>query len=125
MLGFIPPFDFAPVLAKESNVFLANEYGGFLFVRLKAGRYEVHTQFLPEGRGNSLALAREAAWHMFTQTDCLEIETYAPKENEAAWRLTVSMGFRPIRSKKVNGRVCTVFLLNIKTWARSLCQQQQ
>lgn len=125
MCGFQPPFDLSSVLGNDANVFLANKFGGFLFVKLGKGRYEVHTQLLPEGRGNSLELAKDAAWYMFTQTDCMEIQTYSPKENLPAWKLTVSMGFRPIRGKKLNGHQCTVFSLDIKTWARSLCQQQQ
>lgn len=126
MVGFEPPFDFSPVLADQANVFLANCHGGFLFVATQERcKYEVHTQFLPEGRGNSLALARDAAWYMFTQTDCLAIETYVPAGNEAARRLTLSMGFKPCLDIEVNGHECTVYMLNIKSWARGLCQPQQ
>lgn len=125
MIGIQPPYDLSAVLANTANVFLANQYGGFLFVRGEVGyRYEVHTQFLPEGRGDSFRFAKQAAWHMFTKTDCLEIETYVPKENAAAWGLTVAMSFKPCGEIEVNGHDCTVFVLNIKTWAMSLCQQQ-
>lgn len=126
MIGFEPPYDLSSVLANPANVFLANAHGGFLFVADEERfKYEVHTQFLPEGRGSSLALARDAALYMFAHTACLAIETYVPHDNEAARRLTLAMGFVPCGDIEVNERPCTVYLLTIKTWARTLCQPQQ
>src|SRR5687768_12316560 len=81
MLGFEPPYDLSPLVANPDNIFLANEHGGFLFLKQEQYTYGVHTQFLPEGRGNSLPLARDAAFWMFTQSDALAIETYVPVDN--------------------------------------------
>lgn len=124
MVGFLPPFDFTAVLRDPANIFLANEHGGFLFIG-EPDVYEVHTQFLPEGRGQSLELAREAAWHIFTQTDALAIRTYVPEGNEAAKRLTERMGFVFCDQVTINGHDADVYILNVKKWARSLCQPQQ
>lgn len=125
MLGLPPPYDCSQLLANSDNVYLANEHGGFLFLKQDDYVYEVHTQFLPEGRGNSLRLARDAAFWMFTRSDALAITTYVPTDNPAALALTNAMGFLTCQDhKEFNGRTCTVHLLTIKDWARSLCQRQ-
>ncbi len=127
MCGYSPPFDLTETLQLDSTVFLANQYGGFLFVYDNGhpGCYEVHTQFLPEGRGRALELAKQAAWYMFTKTDAIAISTYVPASNEAAYRLTLSMGFVRYGIKVVNFEECDMFMLSIKDWARNLCQPQQ
>ena len=124
MLGLQPPFDCTQVLSNPDNIYLATEYGGFLFIKEEGRAYDVHTQFLPEGRGNSLALARDAAFWMFTRSDAMAISTYVPHDNPAALALTVSMGFERMPDIEVNGVSCSYHLLTIKQWARSLCQQQ-
>lgn len=124
MVGISPPYDSSAVLADSSNIYLANEHGGFLFISEDEYVYEVHTQFVPEGRGDSLARAKEAAYWMFTRTDCLAIRTYVPEDNPAALALTRAMFFVENGRIEVMGRQCTVHLLTIKDWARSLCQQQ-
>lgn len=124
MLGFEPPYDLSPLIQNPANIFLANEHGGFLFLKQEHDVYEVHTQFLPEGRGNSLPLARDAAFWMFTQSDALAIQTYVPESNLPALRLTQAMGFSCWGESEVNGHACSVYVLTIKEWARGLCQQQ-
>jgi hypothetical protein len=120
--------DLAEHVKNTANVFLANEYGGFLFVK-DGDWYEVHTNFLPEGRGErALNAAREAAWHMFTQTPCLGIRTSVVKGNFAARALTKRMGFANWGVFDLDGREATLYVLTIKEWARTLgsdalCQQ--
>jgi hypothetical protein len=125
MMGLPPPYDASPLVSNPDNVYLANEHGGFLFLKQEANAvYEVHTQLLPEGRGNSLPLARFAAWYMFTKTDCEAIETYVPHDNHAALGLTKAMGFEHWIDCHVLSQPCSIYILTLKQWARSLCQPQ-
>ncbi len=81
-------------LADDSHYLLTNEHGGFLFHPLGNGVYEVHTQFVPEGRKQAYAAAQSAARYMFTQTDCVTIRTYVPENNKRAKALTLAMQFQ-------------------------------
>ena len=57
----------------------------FLVVAVGSGFYEVHSLFLPEGRGReALRASREATDVMFTATDCLELRTTVPHRNRSA-----------------------------------------
>ncbi len=114
--------DIAPQVEKDTTVFLATEYGGFLFVCCGNGLYEVHTQFLPEGRRDVLGLAREAVRYMFTQTPAIAVTTFVADSNEGARRLTLAMGFKEIGAKSINGYSGVGYLLTIKDW---VCQQEQ
>jgi hypothetical protein len=86
-------FDFTSIAAEPRNVVLMNDHGGFVCVPQGEGVYEVHTQFLPEGRKGALRAAREATAYMFEQTDCVALSTYVPEGNKGAKRLTELMGF--------------------------------
>ncbi len=123
MVGILPPYDMSPLLENPDNIFLANEHGGFLYLKQEHSVYEVHTQFLPEGRGNSAPLARESVFWMFTQSDALAITTYVPKDNPKAKRLTLATGFTLWGEMMVNGYECEVYMLTLKEWAKSLCQR--
>lgn len=84
----------APYVEHEANVCLMNEHGGFLYVRLDHGTYEVHTQFLPSGRGpDALIAARESLLWMFTRTDCVEVLTKVPVGNRGGEGLARAVGF--------------------------------
>lgn len=124
MLGLKPPFDCSKILNDPDTILLANEYGGFLFLKEQDQNYDVHTQFLPEGRGKSLQLARDAAYWMFTRSDAMSITTYVPHDNVAALRLTEATGFERLADIEVLGVPCSFHILTIKQWARSLCQPQ-
>jgi hypothetical protein len=89
----IEEFDFTDVVSDHHNIVLLNEHGGFICVPRGGGRYEVHTQFLPNGRKGALRAAREATQYMFGFTDCTELSTYVPEGNKGAKRLTEMMGF--------------------------------
>jgi|SRR3972149_236101 len=94
-LGGEGPVDYGPIMAVPSTVAVANEHGGFLFHEHGPGRFEVHSQFLPEGRGRcALAAMVEARRFMFTATDCLELRTRVPANNRAAWSLARHAGFQ-------------------------------
>lgn len=85
--------DLSPVVADAANVLLMDEHGGCLFERVGAGTYEVHTQFLPEGRGPAaLQAVRDALHWMFTQTDAIEIQTKVPVNNIPALALVKAIG---------------------------------
>lgn len=85
--------DLSSVVADPANVLLMNEHGGCLFERVGAGLYEVHTQFVPEGRGpGALQAVRDALHWMFTRTDAVEIQTKVPVNNLPALALVKSIG---------------------------------
>lgn len=96
-LGGVGAIDYQPLLNDSKNVALVNEHGGWLLHCLGPGRYEVHSQFLPEGRGPQIvADARAGLRWMFTATDAIEFVTKVPMANRAAAGLARAGGFREI-----------------------------
>jgi hypothetical protein len=123
--GIKGDLDLTALVADPRNVFLANEWGGFLFIRKADYVYEVHTQFVPEGRGKrALRAAKDAADYMFSRTDCLRIDTYVQLDNPAAEWLTRAVGFRKWGEANILGHACYYYVLTLKEWARKLdlCQ---
>jgi hypothetical protein len=117
--------DLTDVVGNPENIFLANEYGGFLFIR-DGDNYEVHTQFLPQGRGRkAVEAAREAAWHIFTRTPALAIRTYVPRGNFRAAALARRAGFSAWGTVNNDGIEMDWYVLTIKEWAKGLKQCQQ
>ncbi|MDE2097350.1 MAG: hypothetical protein KGL39_08915 [Patescibacteria group bacterium] len=122
------PIDLTPLAENQDNHLLVDDCGGFLFVKKRGlPLYEVHTQFLPGTRG-VLDKAKEAAFYMFTKTDCIEIMTCVPSINVAARRLTKQMQFEYVGRKgewPINGVKYPLdyYTLTIKRWATKLCQQ--
>lgn len=110
--------DASNVVSDTRNVLLEAPSGFFLFHWHEPGTYEVHTQFLPEGRGkNAFLAAQEAAHFMFTKTDCVEILTKVPVENVAAKQLTTAMGFTQLfTGSKWKGKPVEFFRLGIEEW---------
>lgn len=93
--------DLSPIINDPANVAIESEHGGFIAVNQGAGQYEVHSMFLPEGRGaGSAALAAVAFRYMFTATDALRIVTKVPASNPAAASLARAVGFRPAFERK-------------------------
>lgn len=77
--------DLSSIVSDLRNYLLMTEGGGFLFVMQEPGVYEVHSQFLPDHRGEGvITAANDAAYYMFTRTDCLEILSKVPEGNVAA-----------------------------------------
>lgn len=123
-LGLEGPFDLSGILSDWNNHFMCNEYGGFLFIKHKEYIYEVHAQFLPEGRGRSaIESALLAERYMFTKTDALRLDTYVAHDNRAASWFTRKVGFTKWGDVTVNGVPSHYYVLTLKNWARSLeCQ---
>ncbi len=85
----------APLLADQDNVCLMNEHGGFLFRQFSPGQYDVHTMFLPAGRGKrALDAALEAKRVMFEEYHAHRLVTFVPYGNESALQLALAVGFR-------------------------------
>lgn len=91
------PIDLTRALADPANVALADHRGGFLFVRLESGSYELHTLLSREARGaTALALAAAAFRFMFTETDCVELKTRTPGNLRQADLMARRAGFREL-----------------------------
>lgn len=87
--------DVSSQVANPNNILLMGEHGGSLCVMLQQGIYEIHTQVLPDGRGEWVAdFAREALRWMFTRTHCYELLTRVPKGHLAARALCQMFGWR-------------------------------
>lgn len=117
--------DLAPVVANPANYLLMGEGGGFLLTQMEPGLYEVHSQFLPEARGeNVLRCAADASRYMFTRTDCVEIVTRVPDGNLAAGVLAKRMGWSLLfKREKVwptdSGLVgCRYYSKTLAEWVR-------
>ena len=124
-LGFKDHLDTTELLKNPDNLFMANEYGGFVFINEGRGCYQLHTQFLPDGRGfKALEAAKETAAYFFTKTDGVAIRTFIQDENVAARRLARWMKFEPVEHATLNGFSGTYYLLTIKQWVMEmmLCQ---
>lgn len=86
--------DLTPIVADPNNVLLMGVGGGFICQMQEPGIYEVHTQFVPEHRGeNTIRAALDGLRYMFTRTDCIELRTKVPHGNVAAEWLARRVGF--------------------------------
>jgi hypothetical protein len=124
-LGFKQQWDTTTLLANPANIFMANEHGGFLLIANGDGLYELHTQFLPEGRGAQLLKdAREALEYFFTRTDGIAIRTFITDDNKAAKRMARWLKFIPVESGVMAGFSGVYYLLTIKQWVQEIraCQ---
>jgi hypothetical protein len=84
-IGGTGELDLTAIVADPANFALEAEHGGWVFVRHEAGTYELHTLFLPQGRGRACLRAwREAERFMFAATDAREIVTRVPANNAGA-----------------------------------------
>jgi len=88
--------DMSAAVANPANVCLTGTHGVLFFFKYFDGYYEVHSQVLPEGRGEwAKEFAEQCVRFMFSATDCVEILTRVPQGHVAAAALTRAMGFRP------------------------------
>lgn len=122
--GGTDAIDLTPVVDISANILLLNEHGGCFFERVGAGIFEVHTLFLPEGRGPAAVAAVKDALHwMFTQTDCIELQTKVPSGNKGALGLVRAIhGTLQFHRDAVwpgpSGMVgCGFYSLGINDWA--------
>ena len=126
--GFKDPVDVGPLIRDEKNYFFANSFGGFLVINKGSGIYEIHSQFLPEGRGLSAILAaREAMEYMFTNTDCTVLITDCPKDNPAARILAKKAGLVKIGEHMLLHIPCDIYATTKDKWIseNTECQQFQ
>lgn len=121
-LGHKDYFDATEVLKNPRNHFFANEYGGFLVMDKGDGVYEVHTQFLPGGRGKAAReSAREAMEQMFLTTDCMALTTFCPSDNKKAINLALFAGMHKRQPETYFGVQGHMYSITVKEW---LCQPQ-
>jgi len=81
--------DLQPIIDNLENFLLVTEHGGFLLVNRSMGVYELHTQFLPSGRGKHVVDSGiEAFQYMFLNTDCTRVITKASPTNVSAKNLS-------------------------------------
>lgn len=87
--------DLSKQVENPNNFVLSGEYGAFLLSRIMPGVFEVHTQVLPEARGDWAKHFVFAGTHwMFTHTDAFEIVTRVPAGNAGARALALLAGMR-------------------------------
>lgn len=86
--------DLTGLLDQPGNFALVNDHGGFVFMHEGGGVYELHTQFLPSGRGRlAVSAALEIEFLMFTLYGATLLKTYVPHENRGALGLVRLAGF--------------------------------
>lgn len=91
----VSPIDMSAVVENPVNVVLVNDHGGFVFYWREPYVYEVHTQFLPSGRGpQAQEAAREAVRYMFKAISADKILTDVPEDNGPALGLALKTGFK-------------------------------
>lgn len=106
------PLDLSGVISDPSNIALQAEHGGWVLQALSPGVYEVHSMFLPEGRGAGVARALVAALdYVFSATDCIRLVTRLPAGNVRAAALGRMAGFRPWFGDRAR--------IEIEDWAQS------
>jgi hypothetical protein len=123
-LGGAGALDVSPLVASPANIALVGDHGGFILERHEPGVYELHTQFLPAGRGPAVyEAAAEGLRHMMAATDCSEIVTRVPACNRAAEAGARRGGFRPIFTRDnawtgPDGSPCAVtyYRLDVDDW---------
>ena len=94
----------ALLVQDPANVVLMNEHGGFMFRQFAPDQYDVHTVFLPTGRGR---MARDAAMEarqiMFNEFHARRLVTFVPHDNPNALKLAQATGFVIDRSCECMG----------------------
>jgi hypothetical protein len=93
-LGGDGTLDLTSIIDDVNNFAFETEHGGFILWNLGSGRYDVHSLFLPEGRGvEAMRAMISVAAYMFTRTDCTEGRTTVPASNPGAMVLAKRGGF--------------------------------
>lgn len=115
----------AQKLLDSGAIYLSNEYGGFLIIPNPDNVCDVHTQFVPEGRGKELFhFADECIGYMFKKTPCVALRSFVPDDNKPARVLVRRCGFVEIGNAEVNGISGKIWLLTVKKWVVDLCRPQ-
>lgn len=89
--------DLSQVIANHLNIALEAPHGGWVLINQGDGAFELHTMFLPAGRGASYARhAQLALQWLFTRTEAVEIRTKIPDTNLAANTAARLAGFHEV-----------------------------
>jgi hypothetical protein len=120
-IGGEGPLDLAALVGDPANFALEAEHGGWILARHEPGIYELHTLFLPEGRGRTcLAAWREAERFMFAATDAREIVTRIPAHNAAAAFAARLCGFKERFARRAAFRTAAGELVDVSFQALTL-----
>jgi hypothetical protein len=104
--------DASDVVLDERNVCLFEEHGGFVCVQEEGNSFDVHTLFVPEGRGPRVAaLARTAARILFCDYGAVRLTTFVPEGNRQAYILAKRVGFNDAYRGELYGQPGTFMLL--------------
>ena len=114
--------DASLIVGNPNNFCVFDDTGGFVFVRKDDGVFDVHTQFLPEGRGrHALIAARAAAAYMFERPECVALQTFCAHVNRAAIYLARKMGFVRFEEDRILDSDGWFYRLTRDQWKQS-CQ---
>src|SRR5712671_4024502 len=122
-LGGDGVLDLRALIENPENLAFETEHGGLIAVALGSGRYDIHTLFLPEGRGVESAEAlQDIADIMFAATDCTDGRTTVPIDRREAAIAARRLGFWPLfqMGRPWTGGttvMCDFFSLSIDRWA--------
>lgn len=113
--------DMSGFFDRPGNLIVGDARGVVLFANAGNGLYEVHYMLTSSLRGPAaLARIKEAFNALFTYRDATAIVGSTPRENRAARAMNRALGGRPIgESTDTQGRPCTTYILERKTWAAS------
>lgn len=118
-LGHEGPIDLGPALLNPDNYALVCEGGGFVLMQHEPGVYEVHSQFLPEAKGQAIEAMRHGFDYMFTRTDAHTIFSQVPDNNKAAQAMAKHAKFRPLfRRERGPLGPSQIVALTIDEWAQ-------
>lgn len=123
-LGGDGPLELSAIVEAPTNFAFATPNGGYILWALGSGRYDVHSLFLPDGRGEEARRAmQQVETFMFSRTDCTEGRTTIAEDNRAAKALALDGGFekrfelqRMPWSEGVTKRA-EFFALTLERWA--------
>lgn len=95
LLGPEGALDLSSLVMNPAVVVLEAEHGAFLLVPIQADAYELHTMFMPQGRGvEFFGHAAEMFRYVFTRTPALEVVTKVPDGNRGAAVASTKACFR-------------------------------
>lgn len=112
--------DLSAAVSDEANYTLTFEGGGFVYIGLGNGLYEVHSLSLQDAQGVPQA-ARESLDWMFSRTDCVEVMTKVPAPNKGALGLVRICGFDRLYERKgvwTGGEDVSFWQLTLDRWAQ-------
>lgn len=115
--------DLTALALNPAVIVLDSEHGAFVLVPILPQVYELHTMFLPEGRGRDFFdRAREMFRYVFCETDAVEIVTKVPDDNRGAAVACAKTGFR----ERFHRENVSYRSLSIEGWALGdpLCRER-